>query len=94
MRGERDTLAQMIWLIGTCALIWYTVIPEHRRQYLRLLVCSRAREACRRVAWETGRQSMARELDTGTRRYEVPLCASLARDVLARSYDRIRGVTS
>jgi hypothetical protein len=84
MRGERDTLAQMIWLIGTCALIWYTVIPEHRRQYLRLLVCSRAREACRRVAWETGRQSMAR----------VPLCASLARDVLARSYDRIRGVTS
>jgi hypothetical protein len=76
----------------TAWCLW-SVIPEHRRQLLRMSLLSRLHKWTAAAARRTAAVSMAAELASGQENYTVPYGLSLLRDRFTAAYDRARGVT-
>ncbi|SRR6266702_1533286 len=81
-------LAYSIWMI------WTLIVPPHQRQLLKMRALRAAQAMTAGSARRAGAASMAAELATGEENYALPYALSLARERLARGYDRIRGITS
>lgn len=89
----RSLLARVYLLLCAAYLIWamWHLIPEHRRQIMRLRLLRSSAQGMSRLARLTGAASMGRELATGEQLYGVPYRLSLARLAAERAYDRARG---
>jgi len=81
-------LAYSIWMI------WTLIVPPHQRQLLKMRALRTAQTAMTGTARRAGAASMSAELATGHENYALPYTLSVARDWLARGYDRLRGITS
>lgn len=80
-------------LVYLAAVMWTVLVPPHRRTELRLRLYRSSGRVMSRLARRTGAASMGHELATGQQEYGLPYRLSLARDALARAYDRTRNVT-
>lgn len=83
------TLAGMISLLYSLALIWM-MIPEHQKR-LALMRLSRAiRNSARWAACRAGERAMLEEARSGVRNYLLPYSLSLLADRAVQAYDRWR----
>jgi hypothetical protein len=82
----------MIGLGLSLYLLWI-MVPEHRRQLLRMGLIARAERVTGSAARRAAALSMGAELATGEQNYGLPYLLSLAREQLAAAYDRARGIT-
>lgn len=82
-------------LMGLALTFWclWTMVPEHRRQLLKMSVVLRAERAAGRAARRAGALSMGAELVTGQQNYSLAYGLSLLREQLVIMYDQARGVT-
>ena len=67
------------------------LLPEHRRQMVKLRLLRSSAQVTSRLARRTAAASMARELATGEQLYGLPYWLATTRDRLAGEYDRQRG---
>jgi hypothetical protein len=98
--SDEEKLAQRIKLIEaslsigiTLWMIWFQLIPAHRRQLWRMTVLATVSGWTGTAARRAAAGSMRAELAGAGQRYELPYALSLARDRLARAYDSARGIT-
>lgn len=93
---ERDPVTARLRLIeavlSMALALWclWSMIPEHRRQLLRMAMVARAQRAAGSAARRAGAASMGAELVTGQQNYTLAYALSLARDDLSRIYERVR----
>lgn len=93
---ERDPLARRLRLIeallSLALALWclWSMIPEHRRQLLKMAMVARAERVTGAAARRAGAASMGAELVTGQQNYSLAYALSLARDDLSRIYERVR----
>src|SRR5579859_2203353 len=92
MTARLKLIEAMMGLGLTMWCLWL-MIPEHRRQLLKMGMIARAERAARAAAHRAGVPAMGFELATGQRNYTLPYVLSLLSDRLAASYERARGVT-
>jgi hypothetical protein len=96
---ERDQLTARLKLIeaglalGLTLWCLWTMVPEHRRQLLRMGLALRAERVMGNAARRLGVLSMGAELATGEQNYMLPYWLSRAREQAAAAYERARGVT-
>ena len=96
---ERDQLTARLKLIEAALALgmtlWclWTMVPEHRRQLLRMGLALRAERVMGNAARRLGVLSMGAELATGEQNYVLAYWLSRAREQAGRAYDRARGVT-
>lgn len=79
-------LTYMVWAV------WTMVLPEHKRQTLRLALLRWSAQVTNRLARRTGAASIRQEALTGHSDYRLTYRLSIARDQLMAAYDRTRGV--
>jgi hypothetical protein len=82
-------------LMGLALTFWclWTMVPEHRRQLLKMSMAARAERVTRAAARRAGAASMGAELVTGQQNYSLPYALSLLREHLVTVYDQARGIT-
>jgi hypothetical protein len=96
--GEQDSVTARLKLIEAALALgltmWclWTMIPEHRRQLLKMGLAKRAERVMEGAARRAGAASMGAELATGEQNYVLPYGLALARERLAALYERLRGV--
>lgn len=90
---RRAELIQALLSLAVAAWMLWTMVPEHRRREWRMRLLLAGRKMTGTCARRAGAASMRAELATGQPEYTVTYGLSLAREWLARAYDRTRGVT-
>jgi len=85
---------QVLSAVYAIWMIWMVIVPPHQRELLKMRALRTAQRAMTATARRAGAASMAAELATGEQNYTLPYALSVARDKLARGYDRLRGITS
>lgn len=79
-------LIYMIWVM------WHLLLPEHRRQQIRLRLLRSSARVTNRLARRAGAASLRNEALTGVADYGLPYRLSLARVRLEAAYENARGV--
>lgn len=93
---ERDPITRRLKLIealmALALTLWclWSMVPEHRRQLLKMSIAARAERVTGAAARRAGAASMGAELATGQQNYSLAYALSLARDDLAKVYERVR----
>jgi hypothetical protein len=91
--GQRAARLRLIQaglsLVYLAAVVWMMMVPPHRRAELKLRAISAARNMASGSARRAGDASMAVEIRTGCEDYRLPYRLSLAREWLARAYERM-----
>jgi hypothetical protein len=82
------SLAYTIWIT------WSLMVPQHRRQLLRMRLLLLSRTAADRAARLAGAAAMRAELATGSRNYALPYTLSRTREWLKTAYDKTRSIDS
>lgn len=82
-------------LMGLALTFWclWTMIPEHRRQLMKMRLIAQAERVAQNAARRAGALSMGAELATGQQNYSMAYGLSLLREQLAIMYDQARGIT-
>ena len=86
------TLAGLISLGYSLALIWY-LIPEHQKRLFLMRLSRAIQNSARSVACRAGVQAMRAELRSGVRNYALPYTLSLLADRAVQAYNRWRYTT-
>jgi hypothetical protein len=68
--------------------VWTMVLPEHKRQTLKLGLLKWSAQVTNRLARRTGAASIRQEAITGHSDYRITYRLSVARDRLMAAYDR------
>lgn len=87
MEARMRVIAAMAALAYSAGILW-TLVPAHHRQLIRMRAIAAAQTAAGRCARRAGEASMAAEIRTGWRLYQLPCWLSVTRDRLARMYSR------
>jgi hypothetical protein len=93
---DEDRLALRLQLaeagLGLAISLWllWTMVPEHRRQELKMRLLTIAQQMSQASARRIGEVSMGIELATGEQAYQVPLFLSRCSEAIGRAY---RGMT-
>ena len=91
--NHRLRTVYLILCIGYLAWMAAMMLPEHRRQAIRLKLLWSCAQVTSRLARHTGRVSMRLELETGEQVYGMPLLLSLCRERAIHAYDRGRNTS-
>jgi hypothetical protein len=89
---ERDRLARMQQVMSFLLLVWYVwiMVPEHKRQLLRLALWHRVRVVSWRVARVMGHSGMTAELRGQGERYGLSLTLSTVATTAEQRYEKVR----
>lgn len=82
-------ISALLGLVYSLMMLW-CLIPAHQRQLIRMRLIAGTREGANRCARRAGDSSMAAELRTGARLYQVPYTLARLRDRLGDAYERER----
>jgi len=82
----------VLYLMTLLMMAWY-LLPEHRRQQMKLRLLRSCGQATRALARRTGAASLRHEALTGVADYALPYRLSLARERFDAAYDRARAAT-
>lgn len=89
--AARIKLIEALLALGISAWMLWTMVPEHRRQLLKMGLAQKAERITGSAARRAGAASMGAELATGQQNYTLPYGLSLVRDKLTAAYHRLRG---
>jgi hypothetical protein len=71
-------------------VVWMQLLPEHRKQEIRMRAAARARDLLERFARRAGAAGIRQEAETGQENYALPLVLSVLRDRAGDVYERAR----
>ena len=83
------TLAGLISLLYSLALIWF-LIPEHQKRLWLMRLSQAIQNSARSVACRAAERAMREEIRCGVRNYALPYTLSLLADRAVQAYDRWR----
>ena len=72
------------------AVVWMQLLPEHRKQEIRMRAAARLRDLLDRFAHRAGAAGIRQEAETGQENYALPYMLSVARDIAGHAYERAR----
>lgn len=95
-REEQRARTLVLLLSGAAELAyilivtWVQLLPEHRKQEIRMRAARTVQQLLSRFARRAGEAGMREELQTGRQNYGLPLVLSLARDRAGKWYEGVR----
>lgn len=97
-QDQAETRARTMVLLMSAAaelaymaiVIWMQLLPEHRKQEIRMRAAALLRNLLERSARRAGAAGIRAEAETGQQNYALPYALSLARDMASHAYERAR----
>jgi hypothetical protein len=82
-----SALAELAYM---AIVVWMQLLPEHRKQEIRMRAAATARDLLGRFAHRAGAAGIRAEAETGRQNYALPLVLSVLRDRAGDVYERAR----